>query len=43
MLGGNERRPKGDAFWKRSFPSEAGSAEKKNETLLYAICLFVIS
>ena len=29
MLGGNERRPKGDAFGKRSFLSEARSAEKK--------------
>ena len=29
MLIGNERRPKGDAFGKRSFPSEARSAEKK--------------
>ena len=35
MLGGNERRPKRDAFGKRSFPSEARSAKKKQRPLLY--------
>ena len=40
MLGGNERRPKGDAFGKPSFPSEAGSTENKKETSLSA-CLFI--
>ena len=29
MLGGNERRSKGDELGKRSFPSKARSAEKK--------------
>ena len=28
MLGGNERRPEGDAFGKRSFPSEARRASQ---------------
>ena len=32
MLGGSERRPKGAAFGKGRFPSEARSAEKKKET-----------
>ena len=35
MLGGNGRRPKRDAFGKRSFPSEARSAKKKKRPLLY--------
>ena len=32
MLGGDKRRLKGDAFGKRSFPSEARSAQKKKES-----------
>ena len=32
MLGGDKRRLKGDAFGKRSFPSEARSAQKKKKS-----------
>ena len=35
MLGGNEGHQKGNAFRKRSFPSKAGSAEKKKRVQLY--------
>ena len=40
MLGGNGRRPKRDAFGKRSFPSEARSAKRKRD--LYYMLVAVI-